>query len=173
MASINRSIESDTSWKVSAHIYGFCYDFVFWFNQYTVKQRIELTIIINMPCCTISTHYYTIAFARGTHNLDVDKLLGEPIQKDLETNSGIKATMESILGICTGTKISFNLRLVGCVVSMFVVGTKWIYVRQFTSDHLIKMLNHGSVRSTSIGRQCRRCRCPLRWRQWWQQQRKQ
>lgn len=42
-------------------------------------------------------------------NVDVDKLLGEPIQKDLEMDSGIKATLESILGICTGT---FNSRLV-------------------------------------------------------------
>lgn len=45
---------------------------------------------------------YNIALVQ--RNLDVDKLLGEPIQKDLETDSGIKATMESILGICAGTK---------------------------------------------------------------------
>lgn len=34
--------------------------------------------------------------------LDVDKLLGESIQKDIETYSGIKATLESIFSVCSG-----------------------------------------------------------------------
>lgn len=37
-------------------------------------------------------------------NADVDKLLGEPIQKDLESYTGIKTTMETILGICSGIR---------------------------------------------------------------------
>lgn len=33
---------------------------------------------------------------------DIDKLLGEPIQKKIETDSGLKTTLESILAICSG-----------------------------------------------------------------------
>lgn len=33
---------------------------------------------------------------------DVDKLLGDPIQKKIESESGLKTTLESILSICAG-----------------------------------------------------------------------
>lgn len=33
---------------------------------------------------------------------DVDKLLGDPIQKKIEADSGLKTTLESILTICSG-----------------------------------------------------------------------
>lgn len=48
--------------------------------------------------------------------LDVDKLLGEPIQKKIEGDSGLKTTLESILSICSGNfqmieqKINFQER---------------------------------------------------------------
>lgn len=34
--------------------------------------------------------------------LDIDQLLGSPIQKKIETESGLKTTLESILSICAG-----------------------------------------------------------------------
>lgn len=39
--------------------------------------------------------------------IDIDKLLGEPIQKKIETDSGLKTTLESILAICSGNDFSF------------------------------------------------------------------
>lgn len=74
---------------------------------------------------------------------DVDKLLGETIQKDLERDSGIKVTIESILGVCAGTHISIsNLRLIDFrndVVCVALCGAVWrysrpdgIHVHQFT-----------------------------------------
>lgn len=33
---------------------------------------------------------------------DVDKLLGDPIHKKIEADSGLKTTLESILTICSG-----------------------------------------------------------------------
>ena len=38
----------------------------------------------------------------GDDMTDVDKLLGEPIQKEIETGTGIKQSIDSILGICSG-----------------------------------------------------------------------
>lgn len=64
------------------------------------------------------------------HNLDVDKLLGEPIQKDLEADSGIKATMESILGICAGMENVVQFGRFGWFFDTVAVAvSKWIYVR--------------------------------------------
>lgn len=34
--------------------------------------------------------------------LDVDKLLGDPIQKKIESESGLRTSLESILTICAG-----------------------------------------------------------------------
>lgn len=86
------------------------------------------------------------------HNLDVDKLLGEPIQKDLETDSGIKATMESILGICAGMENVFQFGVGWSFDTLLLLCPNGFTCALFTSDHLIKMFKHELVRSAYIGR---------------------
>lgn len=55
----------------------------------------------------------TTATERIKYDLEnVDKLLGDPIQKKIETESGLKTTLESILSICAGNfEIMHRVRL--------------------------------------------------------------
>lgn len=41
-------------------------------------------------------------FLSPLNSIDVDKLLGDPIQKKIETDSGLKDTIESVFTICAG-----------------------------------------------------------------------
>lgn len=62
---------------------------------------------------------------------DVDKLLGEPIQKDLETDSGIRTTLEAIFGICSGA-----YKYTTYLISAFniILSTKSIYTSRPLGD---------------------------------------
>ena len=61
-----------------------------------MKKKIVLFILLSKK--------YTLFFYT-----DIDTLLGEPIQKELELNTGIAVAFDNIVGVCSGNTIKFTL----------------------------------------------------------------
>lgn len=67
-----------------------------------IKYDLESKLLLFMKLFGFSSRYSLTVFILLLRNKDVDKLLGDQIQKNIESDSGLKITLESILGICSG-----------------------------------------------------------------------
>lgn len=65
------------------------------------KVLIEIILVVLLYVCSECMQWKKWIWNQFVIS-DVDKLLGDPIQKKIEADSGLKTTLESILTICSG-----------------------------------------------------------------------